>query len=106
MSELEDIGSLPAEKALTLAQPGWARAALWTFVVLGGIYILNPTFGVDLLPDNMPILGNLDEAAVLVLMMGALRYLGVRLPDFIERMLQPAPRLPFNVPEVIEGEGS
>ena len=37
------------------------------------VYILNPTFGVyELLPDNMPIVGNLDEAtATAILIWGA-----------------------------------
>lgn len=32
-----------------------------------GIYLLNPLFGVDVLPDNLPLLGNLDEAGVTAL---------------------------------------
>jgi hypothetical protein len=41
------------------------------------LYILNPTLGVfELLPDNMPILGNIDEAAAGVLLVRCLRNLG------------------------------
>jgi uncharacterized membrane protein YkvA (DUF1232 family) len=43
----------------------------WLVYVLGGIglvYILNPTAGIiELLPDNLPILGNLDEAGAAML---------------------------------------
>ena len=43
----------------------------WLVYVLGGIgliYILNPTAGlIELLPDNLPVLGNLDEAGAALL---------------------------------------
>ena len=75
-------------------QPGWARALAWGVIVLGGLYILNPALGIDLIPDNLPLIGNLDDAAMFILTLGALRYLDIRLPDFIERWIQPVPRLP------------
>jgi hypothetical protein len=75
--------------------PGWGRALAWATIVLGGIYIINPTAGIfELIPDVAPVVGNLDEAAILFLMFGAMRYLGMRLPEFIERWTQPIPRLP------------
>ena len=47
---------------------------------LGLIYILNPTAGIlELLPDNIPFVGNLDEAAAAVLVLGCLRHFGVDL---------------------------
>ncbi len=76
------------------AQSKWGRTLAWAALILGAVYVLNPTFGVDLLPDNLPILGNLDEAAALLLVVGSLRYLGIRLPDFLERWLQPRSKLP------------
>jgi uncharacterized membrane protein YkvA (DUF1232 family) len=48
----------------------------------------------ELIPDALPVVGNLDEAAVVFLMLSAMRYLGMRLPDFIERWARPVPRLP------------
>ena len=51
------------------------------------IYLLNPTFGVDLIPDNLPILGNLDEAAATALLISCLSYFGVQLPVFRRREL-------------------
>jgi hypothetical protein len=97
MSGLEDFDDFPVPvegTPLPEERPGWARTLAWAILVLGGIYILNPTFGVDLLPDNLPVLGNLDEAAILVMMLGALRYLGIALPEFVERWIQPHPQLP------------
>lgn len=43
---------------------------------VSGIYLLNPTAGVfELLPDNLPVVGNLDEAGATVLLLWALGYL-------------------------------
>jgi uncharacterized membrane protein YkvA (DUF1232 family) len=45
--------------------PAWA---VYLFAVLGVIYILNPTAGfIEFIPDNLPIIGNLDEGAAFVL---------------------------------------
>ena len=41
--------------------------------VVGVIYILNPTMGVfELLPDNLPIIGNLDEGIAFMLIWASL----------------------------------
>lgn len=41
------------------------------------IYLINPTLGVfEFLPDNLPIVGNIDEAGATMLVIGALRYFG------------------------------
>lgn len=50
-------------------------------VALAGIgsflYLLNPTLGVfELLPDNIPLLGNVDDASAAMVLLGALRYFG------------------------------
>ena len=42
-----------------------------------GVYLLNPTFGFDLLPDNLPIVGNLDEAGAAALLVSCLAYFGL-----------------------------
>lgn len=42
------------------------------------IYLINPTLGViELLPDNLPIIGNLDEATATAGLLYALSGLGV-----------------------------
>ena len=101
MAELEDFDDIeeePIEGEIVPAdQPGKRKGLAWTMLILGGIYLLNPAFGVDLLPDNLPILGNLDEVATVFLMLGAIRYLGIDLPDFLERWMKsplglPAPK--------------
>jgi len=56
----------PLTKPLSLRGiPAWG---VYLFSVLGLIYILNPTAGfLELLPDNLPIVGNLDEGAASLL---------------------------------------
>jgi len=54
--------------------------------VLAGLYILNPTAGVfELIPDNIPLVGNLDEAAAVALLLMCLRYFGFDLTDIFRR---------------------
>ena len=44
-------------------------------VVLGTVYLLNPTWGIfELVPDNLPGIGNLDEAGAAALLIFGLRY--------------------------------
>jgi hypothetical protein len=47
---------------------------VYLFAVIGGLYLLNPTGGmIELLPDNLPLIGNLDEGgAALALWYGVL----------------------------------
>lgn len=45
-------------------------------VLLGGAYVLNPTAGfLELIPDNLPGVGNLDEAGAAALLVLGLQYL-------------------------------
>jgi hypothetical protein len=44
------------------------------------IYLLNPTAGIiEFLPDNIPFVGNLDEATAVLLLTNVLAYYGVDL---------------------------
>jgi uncharacterized membrane protein YkvA (DUF1232 family) len=54
------------------------KPLLVTFAgLLAFCYLLNPTFGVfEFIPDNIPLLGNLDEATATMVLLGALRYHG------------------------------
>ena len=52
-----------------------------TLVALAGIvaavYLVNPTLGLfEFLPDNLPLVGNIDEATATMVLLGALRYFG------------------------------
>lgn len=45
---------------------------------LGAIYLFNPTAGIfELIPDNIPVVGNLDEAAAAALLISCLAYFGI-----------------------------
>lgn len=45
-------------------------------VVLGALYIINPTAGlIELIPDNIPLFGNVDEAAATTMLVLGLQYL-------------------------------
>jgi len=47
-------------------------------IILSIIYLVNPGFGFfEVLPDNMPIIGNLDELAASVILIGSMEFLGV-----------------------------
>jgi uncharacterized membrane protein YkvA (DUF1232 family) len=53
------------------------------FGLLGAAYLVNPGAGVfEILPDNLPFVGNLDEATATLLVIGALRYLGLDLTKY------------------------
>ena len=50
--------------------------------VLAALYLLNPTLGVfELIPDNIPFIGNLDEATATMVLIAAMRYFGWDVSD-------------------------
>ncbi len=54
--------------------------------LLAFLYLLNPTAGVfELIPDNIPLIGNLDEATATMVLLAALRYFGF---DFTEMFIK------------------
>jgi len=49
-------------------------------------YILNPGAGIfELIPDNIPFLGNLDEAGAVFMLIACLRYFNIDLANFFKR---------------------
>ncbi len=49
------------------------------------LYLLNIGIGViELIPDNIPIVGNLDEATATILLINYFRYLGIDLFNFFK----------------------
>ncbi len=49
--------------------------------LFSGFYLVNPTFGLfEMLPDNLPLVGNLDEAFFTLALVSALAWLGVKIP--------------------------
>jgi len=61
---LPDLG--PLTKPLSLR--GWPTWVIYALAVLGIIYILNPGAGfLEFIPDNIPIIGNIDEGVAFML---------------------------------------
>ena len=62
-----------------LSEHGWPTWLVYTLAIIGIIYILNPTFGVlEFIPDNLPLIGNLDESVAVMLILAGI-------VEFIER---------------------
>ncbi len=50
------------------------------------IYLFNPGAGFfEIIPDNIPLIGNLDEAAAVATLLMCLKYFGFELPDLFRR---------------------
>ena len=65
------------------------KTGIFLLGLLSFIYLLNPTAGFfELIPDNIPLIGNLDEAAAMTLLLMCLRYFGHDLPNIFNRNRQ------------------
>ncbi len=54
--------------------------------IVSTLYLLNIGFGlVEIIPDNVPIFGNLDEAAATALLINCLAYFGLDLGHILRR---------------------
>ena len=50
------------------------------------VYLINPGAGfLEIIPDNFPIIGNLDEAAACAIILAVFRYFGMDLTSFLGR---------------------
>ena len=105
MGELERFDDTPTPVEVTPEPVGpskGSRTVAWIVLSLGAVYLLNPLFGVDIIPDNLPGVGNLDEAAVVLVVLGALRYLNIEIPEFIEKWISPSRQLAAKTDEYDE----
>ena len=48
-------------------------------LVLTGIYLANPTAGIDFIPDVIPGIGNIDEVVVTTIFLACLSRLGINI---------------------------
>lgn len=56
-----------------LSKHGWPSWLVYVLAILGAIYLLNPTFGVlEFIPDNLPIIGNMDEGVATMLILAGI----------------------------------
>ena len=54
--------------------------------LLSALYLLNPTAGIlELIPDNIPGIGNLDEATAVFLLISCFRYFGIDIANFFNK---------------------
>ncbi len=72
---------------------------LWHVLVgiVALIYLLNPSAGFfELIPDNFPIIGNLDEVGAAIVLLAVLRSFGFDLTGFFKRRVGPSSKDPKN----------
>ncbi|MCS7005227.1 MAG: DUF1232 domain-containing protein [Cytophagales bacterium] len=56
--------------------------------LLAFLYLINPTLGIfELIPDNIPFVGNLDEATATAILIACLRYFGIDLVKWWEKQI-------------------
>jgi len=73
------------------ANPGTPmKKAKDVFIVMLGvlalIYILNPGAGIlEIIPDNLPVIGNIDEAAAGLILISCLRYFGLDFSNLFKK---------------------
>lgn len=62
---------------IPLSMRGWPKWMVWALSAVGLFYILNPGAGIlEFIPDNIPLIGNLDEgAAYLMVYYGIMEFL-------------------------------
>ena len=60
-----------------LSKRGWPIWLVYAAAALGLIYVINPTLGIlEFIPDNLPLIGNLDEGvAFMLIWFGVVEYL-------------------------------
>ncbi len=62
------------------------KLAIFCLGLFAAIYLFNPGAGIiELIPDNIPFIGNLDEAAAVALLLMCLKYFGIDLPNIFQR---------------------
>ena len=81
-SSAERVRTGTVESASEEAPRSLVGTALAVLVAtLCGVYLANPTLGVfEIIPDNIPFVGNIDEATATAILISCLGYLGIRLP--------------------------
>lgn len=72
----ENTGKEKTGLTTPLSERGVPKFWIYLFAAVGVLYLLNPGGGIiEILPDNLPLIGNLDEgAATLAVWYGLLEY--------------------------------
>ncbi|MBS1198658.1 MAG: hypothetical protein H6R18_2443 [Proteobacteria bacterium] len=54
--------------------------------VIALIYLLNPGAGIlEIIPDNLPFIGNIDEATAGLILLSCLRYFGMDISNLFKK---------------------
>jgi hypothetical protein len=71
--------------AEVMPQPLMKKALVFALGAISALYLFNPTAGFfELIPDNIPLIGNLDEVMATLVLIRCLAYFGVDLSAFID----------------------
>lgn len=76
---------MPQDRVVVVEEKGpgcFGQGIAMLGVLVSTVYLLNFTVGVFELPDALPLVGNLDEAAAAAILFSSLRYLGVDILPF------------------------
>jgi uncharacterized membrane protein YkvA (DUF1232 family) len=80
------------ENQKTISNDGTKKRSVGSSIVVGilgaisAVYLFNPTAGIlELIPDNIPFIGNLDEAAAAAMLISCLAYFGLDIGAFFGR---------------------
>ncbi len=81
---------MPDHKIVVVEEKG--RGCIGTGIALAGVlgsvfWLLNFTMGIVEIPDALPFVGNIDEAAAAAIFFSCLRYLGIDLLPFGKRSI-------------------
>ena len=55
-------------------------------IVASVLFLLNLTMGIVEVPDNAPFIGHIDEALAAAVLLSSLRYLGLDILPFLDRV--------------------
>lgn len=76
---------MPQERVVVVEEKGpgcFGQGVAMLGVLVSAFWLLNFTFGVIEIPDALPVVGNLDEAAAAAMFFSCLRYLGIDILPF------------------------
>ena len=68
-----DMSDFARRLVQPLSQHGWPKWLVYAASLVGFVYLLNPTAGfLEFIPDNIPLIGNLDEGVAFMLILSGL----------------------------------
>lgn len=67
---------------------GKAMAMLGSLI--SAVWLMNLSFGIIEIPDNLPVVGNIDETAAAWVLFSCLSYLGINIVPFRNTIIRPS----------------